>query len=84
MLAAAGVPMRWGCAPLCPPLPSRPAPLNPRAAPAPFCSAAEITSQHVVPLGYLLTLITLFLFLVLDRVAYTLGSPAGKAAAHAA
>jgi hypothetical protein len=49
-----------------------------------LCSAAEITSQHVVPLGYLLTLITLFLFLVLDRVAYTLGSPAGKAAAHAA
>eukprot|EP00887_Chlorella_sp_A99_P004668 scaffold4.g4668.t1 len=45
-------------------------------------SISEITNEHVVPLGYLLTLILLFLLLVLDRLVYTLGSPAGKAALH--
>ena len=43
---------------------------------------AEITSGNVVPLGYLLTLMLLFLLLVLDRLAYTLGSPLGKALLH--
>jgi hypothetical protein len=47
-------------------------------------SLSEITSQHVVPLGYLLTLITLFMFIVMDRVVYTLGHAAGKAALHVA
>jgi len=47
-------------------------------------SLSEITSQHVVPLGYLLTLITLFMFIVMDRVVYTLGNAAGKAALHVA
>lgn len=45
-------------------------------------SIQEITSQHVVPLGYLVTLIVLFLLLVLDRVTYTIGSQAGKATLH--
>ena len=36
----------------------------------------------MVPLGYLLTLMLLFLLLVLDRLAYTLGSPLGKALLH--
>ncbi len=47
-------------------------------------SLSEITSQHVVPLGYLLTLITLFMFIVMDRVVYTLGNAAGKVALHVA
>lgn len=47
-------------------------------------SLSEITSQHVVPLGYLLTLMTLFMFIVMDRVVYTLGNAAGKAALHVA
>ena len=47
-------------------------------------SISEITSQHVVPLGYLIILITLFMFVVMDRVVYTLGSAAGKAALHLA
>jgi len=45
-------------------------------------TAVDITSQHVVPLGYLLTLMVLFLFVVMDRVVYTLGTPAGKAVLH--
>ena len=45
-------------------------------------SISEITSQHVVPLGYLVTLMVLFMFVVMDRVVYTLGSAAGKAALH--
>jgi hypothetical protein len=45
-------------------------------------SLSDITTEHVVPLGYLLTLMTLFMFIVLDRVAYTLGSSAGKTALH--
>ena len=45
-------------------------------------SLTDITSEHVVPLGYLLTLIVLFLFLVLDRTVYVFGSQAGKAALH--
>lgn len=47
-------------------------------------SLSEITSQHVVPLGYLIILMTLFMFVVLDRVVYTLGSAVGKAALHLA
>ena len=49
-----------------------------------FCTppCAEITNEHVVPLGYLLTLMLLFMLIVLDRLAYTLGSPAGKALLH--
>lgn len=43
---------------------------------------ADITSQHIVPLGYLLTLITLFMFIVFDRVAYTIGSPLAKSILH--
>lgn len=50
--------------------------------PPPLHGPPEITNDHVVPLGYLLTLMLLFLLLVLDRLAYTLGSPAGKAALH--
>ena len=45
-------------------------------------SIQEITSQHVVPLGYLVTLLILFVFLVLDRLIYTIGSQAGKAVLH--
>lgn len=45
-------------------------------------SISEITSQHAVPIGFLLTLMILFGFVVLDRVAYTLGSAAGKFALH--
>lgn len=49
-----------------------------------FIFHTEITSQHVVPLGYLITLMVLFGFVVADRVVYTLGSPAGKAFLHLA
>lgn len=45
-------------------------------------SLTEITSEHVVPLGYLLTLIVLFLFLVTDRTIYVVGSQTGKACLH--
>ena len=45
-------------------------------------SIQEITSQHVVPLGYLTTLMVLFAFFILDRLVYTLGSQAGKACLH--
>ena len=45
-------------------------------------SVQEITSQHVVPLGYLITLIVLFVLIVMDRLVYTMGSQAGKAALH--
>ena len=45
---------------------------------------AEITTEHVVPLGYLLCLMLLFLLLVLDRVCYTVASPLGKAVLHLA
>lgn len=47
-------------------------------------SVQEITSQHVVPLGYLITLIILFVLIVMDRLVYTMGSQAGKAALHVA
>ena len=43
---------------------------------------ADITNEHVVPLGYLLTLMLLFLLMVFDRLFYTLGSPLGKALLH--
>lgn len=42
-------------------------------------SLQDISDERVVPLDYLLSLIVLFMFLVLDRVFYTLGSPLGKA-----
>jgi hypothetical protein len=45
-------------------------------------SIQEITSQHVVPLGYLATLMVLFTFFILDRLVYTLGSQAGKGTLH--
>ena len=45
-------------------------------------SLSEITSLHVVPLGYLITLIILFMFVVLDRVVYSLGSCLGKGVLH--
>lgn len=45
-------------------------------------SIQEITTQHVVPLQYLVTLIILFAFMVLGRVVYTSGSQAGKATIH--
>ncbi|KAL6770350.1 hypothetical protein ACKKBG_A34605 [Auxenochlorella protothecoides x Auxenochlorella symbiontica] len=45
-------------------------------------SLSEITNEHVVPLGYLVTLITLFMLIVLDRLFYTVGSPLGKAMLH--
>ncbi len=35
-----------------------------------------------MPLGYLVTLITLFMLIVLDRLFYTVGSPLGKAMLH--
>ena len=41
-------------------------------------SLQDISDERVVPLDYLLSLIVLFMFLVLDRVFYTLGSPLGK------
>lgn len=68
---------------LCPPLCSMP--LNPdalRGTAPPPPAAAEITSEHVVPLDYLLTILLLFLLLVADRVAYSIGSPLGKALLH--
>ncbi|PRW58918.1 piezo-type mechanosensitive ion channel-like protein isoform X1 [Chlorella sorokiniana] len=45
-------------------------------------SLSDITSKHVIPLQYLATLLIVFALLVLDRVAYTLGSPLLKAALH--
>lgn len=45
-------------------------------------SISEITSQHAVPIGFLLTLMILFGFVVLDRVVYSLGSTAGKFVLH--
>ncbi len=49
---------------------------------SPFLLNAEITSEHVVPLDYLLTVMLLFMLLVADRVFYTVGSPLGKALLH--
>lgn len=45
-------------------------------------SLSDLTSRQVIPLDYLLCLIALFALLVLDRVAYTLGSPLFKALLH--
>jgi hypothetical protein len=46
-------------------------------------SLAEITNEGgAVPLGYLVALGVLFALLVLDRVAYTVGSALGKALLH--
>ncbi len=41
-----------------------------------------MTNEHMVPLGYLLTLMTLFMLIILDRVCYTLGTPLGKVILH--
>lgn len=54
-----------------------------RRAHTPVCPSkpphgAEITNEHVVPFGYLVTLMTLFMLIVLDRLFYTVGSPLGK------
>lgn len=41
-------------------------------------SLSDITDERVVPAGYLGVLILLFLFMVLDRLFYTLGLHLGK------
>lgn len=41
-------------------------------------SLADITDERVVPVDYLGILILLFLFMVLDRLFYTLGLHVGK------
>lgn len=44
-------------------------------------SLSDITDERVVPVDYLGVLILLFLFMVLDRLFYTLGLHLGKVAA---
>ena len=41
-------------------------------------SLSDITDERVVPVDYLGVLILLFLFMVLDRLFYTLGLHVGK------
>ncbi len=41
-------------------------------------SLSDITDERVVPVDYLRVLILLFLFMVLDRLFYTLGLHLGK------
>lgn len=41
-------------------------------------SLSDITDERVVPVDYLGVLILLFLFMVLDRLFYTLGLHIGK------